>query len=196
MIERDLTRSRNGVKPVIFSALDDIKSEITRLGALLHEFRYLARPQRLRLRKVRLDDLIGDALAAETYREKGVRLQVEIPADLPELWLDEAQFKQALANLAENAADAMPNGGTLTVQAYRVRDEICLDVSDTGIGISPGVNIFELFTTTKPHGTGLGLAVVRQIVSAHSARIDYHTEPGSGTTFTLTLPIHGAENKI
>jgi PAS domain S-box-containing protein len=195
MIERDLARSRNGVTPVVFSALDDIKSEITRLGALLHEFRYLARPQRLQLRKVRLDNLIGDALAAETYREKGIQLQVEIPADLPELWVDEAKFKQAVANLAENAADAMPNGGTLTVQAYRVRDEICVDFSDTGIGISPGVNIFELFTTTKAHGTGLGLAVVRQIVSAHNGRIDYHSEPGNGTTFTLTLPIHGAENK-
>ena len=193
MIERDLMRSRNGVTPVVFSALDDIKSEITRLGALLHEFRYLARPQRLQLRKVRLDGLIGDALAAETYREKGIQLQVEIPADLPELWVDEAKFKQAVANLAENAADAMPNGGTLTVQAYRVRDEICVDFSDTGIGIPPGVNIFELFTTTKPHGTGLGLAVVRQIVSAHSGRIDYHSEPGNGTTFTVTLPIHRAE---
>ena len=105
----------------------------------------------------------------------------------------EEKLKQTMANLCENAADAMPNGGTLTLQGYRNRDEMNLEIADTGIGIAPGVNVFELFTTNKPHGTGLGLAVVRQIVSAHGGRVDYHSEPGNGTTFTVTLPIHRAE---
>ena len=84
----------------------------------------------------------------------------------------------------------MPEGGTLTMHAYRDRDEICLELADTGIGIAPGVNIFELFTTNKSHGTGLGLAVVRQIVSAHGGRVDYRSVPGTGTTFTVTLPLN------
>jgi signal transduction histidine kinase len=67
----------------------------------------------------------------------------------------------------------MPHGGILTIHAYQNRDEINLEIADTGIGIAPGVNVFELFTTNKPHGTGLGLAVVRQIVSAHGGRVDY-----------------------
>ena len=75
------------------------------------------------------------------------------------------------------------------VRAYRDGDELCLELADTGIGISPGVNIFELFTTTKSHGTGLGLAVVRQIISAHGGRVDYRSEPGNGTIFTVRLPL-------
>lgn len=189
MIERDLARAQNGVKPSVFSALGDIKSEITRLGALLHEFRYLARPQRLKQNPVRLDSLIGSVLMPNAYSERGVILKIDVPDDLPAISVDEERLKQVVANLADNAVEAMPEGGTLTVRAFRDRDELCLELADTGIGISPGVNIFELFTTTKSHGTGLGLAVVRQIVSAHGGRVDYRTVPGSGTIFTVRLPL-------
>jgi len=190
MIERDLLRAQNGINPLVFSALGDIKSEITRLGALLHEFRYLARPQRLEQHPVRLENLIKSVLVPNAYSEKGVELKIAIPADLPAISVDEEKLKQVVTNLADNAVDAMPEGGTLTVRAYRSRDELCLELADTGIGIAPGVNIFELFTTTKSHGTGLGLAVVRQIVSAHGGRVDYRSVPGTGTTFTVTLPLN------
>ena len=189
MIERDLARMQNGVKPSVFSALGDIKSEITRLGALLHEFRYLARPQRLEEKPVRLDSLIGSVLMPNAYSERGVILEIDVPDDLPAISGDEERLKQVVANLADNAVDAMPEGGTLTVRAYRDGNELCLELADNGIGISPGVNIFELFTTTKSHGTGLGLAVVRQIISAHGGRVDYRSEPGNGTIFTVRLPL-------
>ena len=123
------------------------------------------------------------------YSERGVMLKIDVPDDLPAISGDEERLKQVVANLADNAVDAMPEGGTLTVRAYRDRNELCLELADTGIGISPGVNIFELFTTTKSHGTGLGLAVVRQIVSAHGGRVDYRSEPGNGTIFTVRLPL-------
>ncbi|MGZ8480042.1 MAG: ATP-binding protein [Candidatus Binatia bacterium] len=193
MIERDLPRMQNGVKPSVFSALGDIKSEITRLGALLHEFRYLARPQRLEQKPVRLDGLIGSVLMPNAYSERGVALEIDVPDDLPAISVDEERLKQVVVNLAENAVDAMPEGGTLTVRAYRDGNELCLELADTGIGIPPGVNIFELFTTTKSHGTGLGLAVVRQIVSAHGGRVDYRTVPGSGTSFFVRLPLNNFE---
>jgi len=193
MIERDLARTHNGIKPSVFSALGDIKSEITRLGALLHEFRYLARPQRLEQHPVRLDSLLASVLMASAYSKRGVLLKIDVPEDLPAVSVDEERLKQVVANLADNAVEAMPDGGTLTVRAYRDRDEICLELADTGIGISPGVNIFELFTTTKSHGTGLGLAVVRQIVSAHGGRVDYRTVPGQGTIFTVRLPLTNYE---
>jgi signal transduction histidine kinase len=189
VIQRDLARAGNGVKPSVVAALSDITQEITRLGALLHEFRYLARPQRLQLTPVRLDELISATLTENTYAERDIKLAVDVPANLPSLCIDEDKVKQAIINLADNAADAMPQGGTLTVQGYRMDDEICIDVRDTGVGIEPGVNVFELFRTTKPHGTGLGLAVVRQIVAAHNGRVEYHSWPGQGTVFTLALPI-------
>jgi signal transduction histidine kinase len=118
---------------------------------------------------------------------------IDVPDDLPAISVDEERLKQVVANLADNAVEAMPEGGTLTVRAFRDRDELCLEIADTGMGISPGVNIFELFTTTKSHGTGLGLAVVRQIVSAHGGRVDYRSVPGSGATFTVRLPITNHE---
>jgi two-component system nitrogen regulation sensor histidine kinase NtrY len=70
-----------------------------------------------------------------------------------------------------------------------------LEVSDTGIGLPAGIDIFEPFITTKAQGTGLGLTVVRQIVSAHKGTLTYHSVPGEGTTFTLMLPVsQDAEN--
>ena len=95
MIERDLSRSQNGINPSVFSALGDIKNEITRLGALLHEFRYLARPQRLEQHPVRLDNLIGDVLVPETYSERGWSSKSTIPADLPAISVDEEKLKQS-----------------------------------------------------------------------------------------------------
>jgi signal transduction histidine kinase len=74
------------------------------------------------------------------------------------------------------------------VGGRRSGERLVLDVSDTGIGIPAGVDIFEPFTTTKSSGTGLGLMIVRQIVAAHGGTIDYLSEPGNGTTFRLTLP--------
>jgi signal transduction histidine kinase len=86
--------------------------------------------------------------------------------------------------------EAMPEGGCLTLKGYlSSADTLVLEVSDTGIGIPEGMDIFEIFRTTKPDGTGLGLPLVSQIVSAHRGTVDYFSEPGKGTTFKLTLPV-------
>jgi len=82
----------------------------------------------------------------------------------------------------------MPEGGTLTLQAHSSAESVILEISDTGIGVPAGVDIFEPFNTTKPSGTGLGLVIVRQIIAAHAGTITYTSEPGRGTTFRLTLP--------
>ena len=189
MIERDLSQRRDGVQSVVFSALADIRNEINRLGALLHEFRFLARPQRLELEPVRLEAMVRDVLAVEAYAARDIDVEIDIPQDLPLLYVDQEKLTQVIANLVDNSADAMPQGGKLTVSAYLSGEEILLEVRDTGIGIPPGVNVFEFFTTTKPNGTGLGLAVVRQIVSAHGGRVEYHSQVGKGTVFTVALPV-------
>jgi signal transduction histidine kinase len=98
--------------------------------------------------------------------------------------------KQVILNLCKNAVEAMPEGGSLTLKGYLSgADTIVVEVSDTGIGIPEGMDIFEIFRTTKPDGTGLGLPLVSQIVSAHRGTVDYFSEPGKGTTFKLTLPV-------
>jgi signal transduction histidine kinase len=124
-------------------------------------------------------------------RGSGIDLKLYLPADLPRLSLDRELFKQALLNLMLNAQQAMPEGGTLTVQAEARPDEVCLALIDTGQGMTPDVleKVFRPFFSTKAGGSGLGLATTRKIVQAHGGRIDVQSEPGRGTKFTLCLPV-------
>jgi signal transduction histidine kinase len=101
---------------------------------------------------------------------------------------DADKIKQVVLNLCKNAVDAMPGGGRLTVNGYRLAEMVVLEISDTGTGIPAGLDVFELFRTTKPGGSGLGLPLVRQIVSAHNGAVHYASEPGHGTTFKVYLP--------
>ena len=103
--------------------------------------------------------------------------------------LDRDKIKQAILNLCQNAVEAMPDGGTLTLRTPRAKDRAVIEVQDTGTGIAKDLDIFKAFTTTKKEGMGLGLSIVRQIVSAHSGTIDYVSEIGKGTTFRIALPL-------
>jgi signal transduction histidine kinase len=93
-----------------------------------------------------------------------------------------------LLNLYKNAVEAMPGGGTIFLRGTGQDDHVVLEVQDTGAGIPEGVDVFEPFVTTKEYGTGLGLPLVRQIVSAHGGTVACASEPGKGTTFRLALP--------
>jgi signal transduction histidine kinase len=116
-----------------------------------------------------------------------------LPPDLPLIEADGEKLKQVLFNLCKNAVEAMPAGGTLTVRARNAGAQVSLEVSDTGVGIPEGVDVFAPFLTTKDRGTGLGLTIVRQIVAAHKGTLTYHSTPGQGTTFTVTLPVTQSE---
>ncbi|HWQ88247.1 ATP-binding protein [Brevundimonas sp.] len=134
--------------------------------------------------------------------ERSLREDIEVVVDLPEgLWRIEAdagELELALLNLAVNARDAMPNGGTLTLSAHNVpgsesgHDTVCLTVTDTGTGMSPAVSsrVFEPFFTTKEvgRGTGLGLSQVYGFVRSSGGEIGVESAEGIGTTFTLCLP--------
>jgi PAS domain S-box-containing protein len=116
---------------------------------------------------------------------------LEIPADLPQLYVDVRQMEQVLGNLAVNACQAMAEGGTLTISARLEKDLVAIAVKDTGTGITPGnmKKLFEPLFTTKPKGIGLGLAVSRKLMEANSGRIEAQSEAGQGSTFTLYLPV-------
>jgi signal transduction histidine kinase len=129
-----------------------------------------------------------------------VHLHEELQPDLPLINGDTNQLQQVLLNLALNGCEAMPEGGTLTVQT-RVSDDryVRLDVSDTGEGIPPERldQIFEPFFTTKSasKGTGLGLSVTYGIIEQHQGHIDVHSTIGRGSTFSVYLPIHTGDSE-
>jgi K+-sensing histidine kinase KdpD len=105
--------------------------------------------------------------------------------------LDAGKFARALTNLVSNAADVMPEGGTVTIRTSRSDDRVAIEVSDTGPGIPEEVRqrLFEpFFTHGKKHGTGLGLSIVKKIIEDHRGTIEVSTTPGQGSTFRLLLP--------
>jgi signal transduction histidine kinase len=108
---------------------------------------------------------------------------------VPLIAVDREKIKQVILNLCKNAVEAMPKGGTLKCKAYQKADRVILEVADTGTGIPEGLDVFQLFKTTKPYGTGLGLPIVEQIISEHRGTVDYVTEFGKGTAFIVSLPL-------
>jgi signal transduction histidine kinase len=121
---------------------------------------------------------------------RGVGLHFEVPQAEVTASGDSELLRQALMHLVTNACDAMPLGGDLTVALSSGEEHVQLRVSDTGSGMPPKTleHIFEPLFTTKPHHTGLGLAVAHQGITASGGTIDVESQPGVGTTFTIRLP--------
>ncbi len=191
ILERRLAKRPEQVEDNIITPLRTLMSEIRRLSLLLDEFRTLARRQTLYCKPLQLAQLVTDVLTTEApeFESAGVQVTQHVPPDLPLISADSEKLKQVLLNLCKNAVEAMPQGGTLSVRVTHVGSYLHLDISDTGVGIPDGVDIFEPFVTTKAQGTGLGLTITRQILAAHHGSLTCHSTPGQGTLFAVTLPI-------
>lgn len=167
--------------------------ECRRLVDLSNDFLRFARVEQLECRTVRLDEIVGRMVdfLAPTAKLQNVTVHWYPAPDLPPVLLDREMFEKALLNLLLNAEDAMPNGGTLTLQSRLAADGFVeLDVIDTGVGISPEAQkkLFQPFHTTKANGNGLGLATARKVVVAHGGTMTVQSEVGRGTKFTIRLP--------
>jgi signal transduction histidine kinase len=169
-----------------------LTEECRRLVDLSNDFLRFARVADLHAVPTPLGDLVTRLVdfLGPTARAQNVDINW-FPADLPAVPLDAELFEKVLLNLMLNAEDAMPDGGTLTIQARAEGGWVVLDVIDTGCGMTPDVaaRAFRPFVTTKPGGHGLGLATAKKIVLAHGGTIDLQSEPGRGTKFTVRLPV-------
>ncbi len=169
-----------------------LQGECDRLVEVSNDFLRFARLRDLDLRPACLRAVIEEMVDffGPTARQVNVAINTYLPADLPAVALDADLFKQALLNLMLNAEQAMPHGGELIVQACAEDGGVRLDLIDTGCGMTPEQRekVFKPFFTTKPGGSGLGLATTKRIVEAHGGAIEVQSEPGRGTKFTLRLP--------
>ena len=119
-----------------------------------------------------------------------VDVRLDVPADLPPVDGDPSLLQQAFLNLALNACQAMPHGGRLRIVARgKAGQQLEVEFEDTGVGISPEhlSRIFDLYFTTKQHGSGIGLSLVYRTVQLHDGEIEVQSMPGRGTTFRVQL---------
>lgn len=183
-----------------YQLLEQIKATAVRGGELTSQLLSFARRQVLRLQELDLDAHLR--AGAEGLLTRLIGEHIELRLDLrsgARVKADASQLDQVLLNLVVNAADAMPEGGTLTVATRVVGDEVLWRVRDTGPGIPAELHeqVFEPFFTTKGpgQGTGLGLSTCFGIVAQHGGRLELESEPGQGTTFMVWLPLFstGAE---
>ena len=180
----------------ICSSLDLIASESRRCGDLVKNLLTFSRSTPMNLQASDLNEVVDRSVRLVQHQLdlSGIQLQLRLDPALPRVHCDPAQIEQVLLALIMNSRDAMPQGGNLclTTSFSRDEDKVRIVLRDDGSGIPPDVlaHLFEPFVTTKEsgHGVGLGLAVSKSILERHSGSIEAQSEPGRGTTFTVTLP--------
>lgn len=169
-----------------------IGEEIRRLDQVVQGFLRFSRPEELQLEPVVVAVLLQDVVDVVRPQAEQAGIAVEMEADgHVEIQVDRAMVRQAMLNLALNAMEAMPSGGTLSLRARPVEDQqVQIDVVDTGVGIQPEhlSRVFDLYFTTREQGSGLGLSMVYRTVQLHDGTIEVESSPGRGATFRMRLP--------
>lgn len=166
--------------------------ETDRLNQIVQEFLGFAKPKNPELQFVDLNESLESVLtlAAQQARKAGVKVEKKLDPAIGKRSLDAGLLKQAFLNLILNAIQAMPDGGSLSVESSLRNGALEVTIADTGIGI-PEENrkkLFSPFFTTKKNGTGLGLAITYRIIENHRGVIDVASRPGGGTAFTVRIP--------
>jgi signal transduction histidine kinase len=189
LLSRRVARSGQAPDPELAGLVETARREIDRLDTLVGEFLSLSSIDRVRLKEQDLQDIIREVLGllVPVAAQKGLSLAEGVSVPLPPILLDREKIKQVLINLVRNAVEATPEGGSVTLSSRLSGDTVVVEVTDTGVGIEAGLDVFDFFITTKRGGTGLGLPIARRIVEAHGGRLTYESEPGLGTTFIVTL---------
>jgi len=173
--------------------VDIIDNEIHRLDRVVQILVDFTRPRELHLEDADLKLVLEEVilLASPDAAQHGVKIARQLPAETVPVKVDVDLIKQAMLNVVLNGVQAMPNGGSLTITAYRDEDAVITEIKDEGTGIPAAVQekVFELYFTTKKTGSGIGLAQTYQIMQWHYGSVDFDSQEGKGTTFRLRLPL-------
>ncbi|HLI86587.1 MAG TPA: ATP-binding protein [Bryobacteraceae bacterium] len=177
----------------ISQQIEIISREILRLDRVVKTFLDFQRPVELKLCSVAVRDLLAEVveLARPQAESAHIRVSVEQDDESVQVRVDHDLVQQTLLNVVVNAIEAMPEGGDLRFASSSSGDMVEIRISDTGPGIPPELRekIFRLYFTTKKEGSGIGLAMAFRIVQLHDGTIDFTSEPGKGTTFSIRLPL-------
>jgi signal transduction histidine kinase len=172
--------------------VDVIAHEIRRLDEVVQGFLKFTRPEDLKLQPLALRSLLDEIVPIVRPEADRARVQLTVDCDgAPDVNGDPGMLRQAFLNLALNACQSMPNGGTLRIRCESAGGRrVAVVFNDTGVGIAPSdlQRIFDLYFTTKEKGSGIGLSMVYRTVQMHDGEIEVQSTPGAGTTFRLLLP--------
>ncbi len=174
-----------------------VEEEASRVSRIIMDLLEFAKPGGVKLHDSPIDEVIRvtvDAARAARVVPDDVDLQVRVDDELPTILLDGRLMRQALLNLLANAFQVSPRPGSVRVHAFARLGEqgaLCIAISDEGSGVDTDARgrIFEPFFTTKGAGTGLGLTIVKRIAEAHHGHVEVTSNPASGATFTMVLPL-------
>jgi signal transduction histidine kinase len=179
---------------------EELEAEVRRMDRMLEDFLQAARPAVARLERVEAMGLLTEvgSLARRVWQVRGVTIEVVEGAGLVWMRADPALVRRILLNLVRNAAESMGAGGRVVLRVRggmesrggRTISVVMLEVGDAGVGISRGAErgLFEPFASRKEGGTGLGLWMATRLAAAQGGHLEYRTEAGRGTLFTLAMP--------
>ena len=184
-----------------------IDEKIEHLNKIVEQIMNFARTSEPQMAPVSMNELVEELclLVRHKLKQQNVTLERRSAPDLPTVMGDATQLEQALLNLILNAVEAMPQGGTLTIQTRAISlqrsgseiSHVGIDIQDTGHGMSEEQRqraFKSLLSTTKAKGTGIGLAIVTRVVETHRGKIKLKSRPGKGSVFSILLPVHREEH--
>jgi PAS domain S-box-containing protein len=195
LVRDDLNVMSQGGEDKAKEALDlltSVEDELHRIRRTVEDYLRFARLPRVQLEPLALDAMLAERLELmrPDFQQARVVLDLELGASSAPVHADPAQLWQAVLNLVRNAMEAMPSGGKLRVRTRATAEHVECVIEDTGTGMSSEARaqLFRPFFSTKTGGTGLGMALARQILQEHGAGIECESEVGEGTRFTLSFP--------
>ena len=200
LLEEDLARANAQVREKSASRFEIIHGELHRLENIVKHFLSLAGPSSLDLHPVEVAKVIGHVceLLRPEGAARGIAITTKLPSSLPRISADSAQLTQALVNLIINAIQAIQQNGNIHVDAAMdgKNGVLTIAVQDTGPGIPADKQsaIFEPFFTTRADGSGLGLWIVQQIITAHGGVVEVSNAATGGAVFALHLPLQNKED--
>ncbi|HEX6132382.1 MAG TPA: ATP-binding protein [Longimicrobiales bacterium] len=195
----DLLEQEYVMDPGSRDVLDSMHQQLERLSDTMRDLFSLARPMPHDRTAIDAREVIDDALLGLMGHPalQNVVIQRSYASDVPAIAMEPRRIQQAIQNVVLNAAEAMPNGGTITVTTHADDGRLAIGVRDTGLGMSEEAiqQALRPFHSTKANGTGLGLPLVVRILTAHGGELAIDSTPGAGTTVWLMLPVRDAPTR-